>query len=82
LRLCPWVDNNALLVLLLFVGYEDSLNNSLLMSARVEGMRSPFVLSVLSGSFHCRLLNRDFVAAVVVVVVSVAAATTVVTWKI
>jgi len=83
LCLCPWVDNNALLLLSLFIGYENSLNNSLLMSAHVEDMRSYFVLSVLPGSFRRQLFNRDFVADVVItVVVSVAAAATVVVWKV
>jgi len=56
----------VLLVLSLFVGYEDNLNNSLLMSARVEGMRSPFVLSVLPGSFRRQSFHRDLVASAVV----------------
>ena len=77
---CPRVNNNALLVLSLFVGYEDSLNNLLMMSAHVNGTRSSFLLSVLPGSFRHRSFHLDFIAvAVVVIVVSVAAA--VLIWK-
>ena len=46
-----------------------------------EGMRSPFVLSVLPGYFRHRLFNRYFVAASVVVV-SVVAAAAMVVWNI
>ena len=56
------------------------------MSARVEGMRSPFVLSVLSvlpGSFCRQFFNCFFVADVAVVVYFDAAApVVVVVWKI
>ena len=73
---CPWVDDNELLVLSLFVGYEEILNDLLLMSARLEGMRRPFVLSVLHGSFRHQLFNCDFVVSVSVSVsASVVAAT-------
>jgi len=75
-----------LLILSLFVGYDDSLNKSLLVSAHVEGMRSLFVLSVLPRYFRRQSFNRDFVAVfvIVVVVVSVVAAAdaSLVAWKI
>jgi len=78
----PWVNHNAFLILSLFVGYEDILNNLLMMSARVEGMRSPFVLSVLPEPFCRQLFHHDFVDVVVVVVISIVAAAIGVAWRI
>ena len=65
---CPWVDINAVSVFSLFVEHEDILNDISLMSTRVEGMRSPFVLSGFPEFFRHRSFHRDFVAAFVIVV--------------